>query len=70
MLWSLDCGTERPRFPPGLKAGIPSLSEDGKDFEDALHLYLTFEDQFKRDQLETYVDRLGVEDYYAELRGI
>jgi hypothetical protein len=45
-------------------------STDGKDFEDALHLYLTFEDQFKRHQLETYIDRLGVEDYYAELRGI
>lgn len=45
-------------------------STNGKDFEDALHLYLTFEDQWKRDQLETYVERLGVEDYYAELQGI
>ena len=43
---------------------------DGKDFEDALHLYLTFEDQFKSEQLQAYVEQLGVEDYYAELRGV
>jgi hypothetical protein len=43
---------------------------NGKDFEDALHLYLTFEDQFKSEQLEAYVEQLGVEDYYAELRGV
>ena len=40
---------------------------NGKDFEDALHLYLTFEDQFKLEQLEAYVEQLGVEEYYAEL---
>jgi hypothetical protein len=27
---------------------------DGKDFEDAPHLYLTFEDQFKLEQLKSY----------------
>lgn len=43
---------------------------DGKDFEDALHLYLTFEGQFKGPQLESYVEQLGVEDYYDELRRI
>lgn len=43
---------------------------NGKDFEDALHLYLTFEDQFKSEQLEAYVEQLSVEDYYAELRGV
>ncbi|WP_226042981.1 hypothetical protein [Natrinema sp. DC36] len=42
----------------------------GKDFEDALHLYLTFEERFNTEQLETYVKELGVEDYYAELTGI
>lgn len=42
----------------------------GKDFEDALHLYLTFEEDFKREQLERYVTELGVEDYYAELQRI
>lgn len=39
----------------------------GKDFEDALHLYLTFDGQLKGDALERYVDDLGVEEYYAEL---
>jgi len=43
---------------------------DGKDFEDALHLYLTFEDQFKPEQLEVYVEQLGVEDYYVELKRV
>ena len=43
---------------------------DGKDFEDALHLHLTFEEEFKLERLESYVEQLGVEDYYAELRRI
>lgn len=51
-----------------LAQGAGSLT--GKDFEDALHLYLTFEERFNREQLETYVEAFGVEDYYAELRGI
>jgi hypothetical protein len=42
----------------------------GKDFEDALHLYLTFEERFNTEQLELYVKELGVEDYYAELKGV
>ena len=42
----------------------------GKDFEDALHPYLTFEEQFNTKQLEVYVNQLGVEDYYAELTGV
>ena len=40
---------------------------DGKDFEDPLHLYLTFEDRFKLEQLEAYVEQLGVEEYYDGL---
>ena len=43
---------------------------DGKDFEDALHLYLTFEEQFKSEDLEAYVRELGVEESYAELRRV
>jgi len=43
---------------------------DGKDFEDALHLYLTFEEQFKGKELEAYVRELGVEESYAELRRV
>lgn len=39
----------------------------GKDFEDALHLHLTFEGQLDEGALEAYVDDLGVEEYYAEL---
>ena len=51
-----------------LAQAADSLS--GKDFEDALHLYLTFEERFKTEQLETYVNELGVEDYYAELKSV
>ena len=51
-----------------LAQAADSLS--GKDFEDALHLYLTFEERFKTEQLETYVKELGVEDYYAKLTGV
>lgn len=39
----------------------------GKDFEDALHLHVTFEGQFDEDALESYVEDLGVQEYYAEL---
>lgn len=42
----------------------------GKDFEDALHLYLTFKDQFNNQQLESYIEQLGVTTYYAELRRV
>ncbi|TSD08672.1 hypothetical protein DP107_18800 [Haloglomus irregulare] len=51
-----------------LAQAADSLS--GKDFEDALHLYLTFEERFNTEQLETYLNELGVEDYYAELTGV
>lgn len=40
-----------------------------RDFEDALHLYLVFEEQLDIDSLETYVTELEVYDRYAELRG-
>ncbi|MFP9193854.1 hypothetical protein ACLI4Q_19785 [Natrialbaceae archaeon A-CW1-1] len=45
-------------------------SFSGKDFEDALHLYLTFEERFNTEQLEEYVKEFGVEDYYGELTGV
>jgi len=51
-----------------LRLAADTGTTQGKDFEDALHLYLTFEDQFNREELEAYVDQLGVEDHYAELR--
>ena len=53
-----------------LRLAQASDSLNGKDFEDALHLYLTFEERFNTEQLETYVNELGVEEYYAELRGV
>jgi hypothetical protein len=53
-----------------LRLAQASDSLNGKDFEDALHLYLTFEERFNTEQLETYVTELGVEEYYAELRGV
>jgi hypothetical protein len=40
----------------------------GKDFEDALHLYVTFDGQFNRSKLEDLVEDLGVTEYYDELR--
>lgn len=45
-------------------------SPDGKDMEDALHLYVTFEEAFNTETLESHVTRLGVEDYYGTLRRI
>ena len=51
-----------------LAKGAGSL--DGKDFEDALHLYLTFDEGLNTEHLEEYVERLGVEQYYAELRNV
>ena len=51
-----------------LAQAADSLS--GKDFEDALHLYLTFEERFKTEQLDLYVNELGVEEYYAELKRV
>lgn len=53
-----------------LRLAQASDSLNGKDFEDALHLYLTFEERFNTEQLEMYVTELGVEEYYAELRGV
>jgi len=53
-----------------LRLAERSGTTEGKDFEDALHLYLTFEDELKAERLESYVERLGVEDSYAELRRI
>lgn len=43
-------------------------STSGKDFEDALHLYETFEESLNTKQLEEYVTDLGVEDYYDQLK--
>jgi len=40
-----------------------------KDREDALHLYRTLEDSLDVDELEQYVERLGVETAYDRLRG-
>lgn len=42
-------------------------STAGKDFEDALHLAVTFEGQLDDDALESYVTDLGVEEYHAQL---
>ncbi|MUW13462.1 hypothetical protein GJ633_01470 [Halorubrum sp. CBA1125] len=53
-----------------LRLAQAANSLNGKDFEDALHLYLTFEERFNTEQLETYVNELGVEEYYAELTGV
>ena len=49
-----------------LAQGADSVT--GKDFEDALHLYSTFEEQLNREELERYVKELGVKGYYDELR--
>jgi len=43
-------------------------SVTGNDFEDALHLYTTFEEQLKTEELERHVTELGVGKYYDELR--
>lgn len=38
------------------------------DFEDAVHLYLSFEETLSTPQLETYVTRLEVEEEYERLK--
>lgn len=48
------------------RAGSP----EGKDFEDALHLYLTFGERLKTDTLEAYVEDFAVDAYYDELRRV
>lgn len=53
-----------------LRLAQASGDVSGKDFEDALHLYLTFEDELNTEKLERYVSDLGVSDHYARLRGI
>ncbi|WP_241981520.1 hypothetical protein [Halorubrum sp. GN11_10-6_MGM] len=53
-----------------LRLAQTANSLSGKDFEDALHLYLTFEERFNMEALEQYVTELGVEDYYDELRQV
>jgi hypothetical protein len=50
-----------------LSLAAKSGSLTGKDFEDALHLFLTFEGEIKNERLEHYVNRLEVEETYAEL---
>lgn len=45
-------------------------STEGKDFEDALHLHLTFGERLKTDALERFIDELDVRDYYDELERI
>lgn len=45
-------------------------STQGKDFEDALHLYLTFGERLNTKALERYVDELGVQEYYDKLEGL
>ena len=54
----------------GGKSFVPKDIVREGDFEDVLHLYLTFEERFNTERLETYVNELGVEDYYAELTGV
>lgn len=45
-------------------------SKQGKDFEDALHLYLTFGERLNTRALERYIDELGVQNYYDELEAL
>ncbi|WP_458209433.1 hypothetical protein [Haladaptatus sp. NG-SE-30] len=49
-----------------LAQGADSVT--GKDFEDALHLYVTFEERLNMEELEHLVKELGVQRYYDELR--
>ncbi|MFB6353430.1 MAG: hypothetical protein ABEJ92_05035 [Halobacteriales archaeon] len=73
---TVELADERIRISPielqiayKLRLAQQTDSTTGKDFEDALHLYLTFEEQFKPEALERYVAELGVESYYDTLRG-
>jgi hypothetical protein len=55
--------------PPELQIAYKLYLGSEKDFEDALHLYHLFGEQLETSALETYVEELGVEDRYDELRG-
>lgn len=45
-----------------LRLAKDSGTMDGKVFEDALHLYPTFEEELKPERLEAHVEQLGVEE--------
>jgi hypothetical protein len=45
-------------------------STSGKDFEDALHLFVTFEEELNTPELEGYVEKWGVTEYYDDLRAV
>lgn len=57
-----------PQIAYKLALAQDAKSLTGKDFEDALHLYSTFEEQLNKEELEEYVTRLGAEEYYDQLR--
>jgi len=45
-------------------------STSGKDFEDALHLFVTFEEELNTAELERYVEKWEVGEYYDGLRAV
>lgn len=48
-------------------AGRVERSTSGKDYEDALHRFATFEESLTEARLERYVSELDVEEYYDRL---
>jgi hypothetical protein len=42
----------------------------GKDFEDALHLFVTFAEELNTAELERYVEEWGLTEYYHELESV
>lgn len=61
-------GPSLPRNP--FRSAQAAVSLSRKDSEDALHLYLPFEERFPTEQLKLHVKKLEAEDSYVELNGV
>ena len=60
--------SELPVGPLELQIAYKLYLGTRTDFEDAVHLYLLFEESLRSERLETWVERLGVDTEYDRLR--
>lgn len=61
-------GTTIPIGPLEIAIAYKLYLGSEKDFEDALHLFTVFTERLRRPELERWVEELGVERQYDELR--
>lgn len=60
-------GEEIPIGPIELQIAYKLWMGTRTDFEDALHLFVLFEGSLRRDELQRWVDELGVQEEYERL---